>query len=98
MAHIRIDYDGLDQNAASIAKHTASFESLSSRMKALHEQIRSGWEGDSSRAYTDMMQTYIKGADNMKDILAEFHKYAGEASMGFDHVDRTCAKMIRDAF
>lgn len=98
MAHIRIDYDGLAQQASTISSISESYEALNTRLKALEQKIDSGWEGEASKAYSEMMKKYILQSEKMKGIIDEFKSYGTMVSNDFQEVDKTCATWIRDAF
>lgn len=98
MAHIKIDFDGLNQQASTIGSITQSYESLNGRMKSLTEQISSGWEGEASKSYVEMMQKYIDQSGKMVNILETFKNYAVSATNDFAEVDQACASLIRNAF
>lgn len=98
MAHIKIDFDGLTQQASLLNNYAQSYESLNSRMNALTQQISSSWEGESSKAYLEMMQKYYQQSQKIVGIINAFRGYATGASNDFDDVDRRCAGLIRGAF
>lgn len=98
MAHIKIDYDGLMQQASVIGGISASYESLNTRLKALEQKVTDGWEGEASRAFGDMMQKYIKQSHHMKEIIDLFRGYATDATSSFQEVDQRCAAIIRNSF
>lgn len=98
MAHIRINYDGLNQQASAMKAAIQTYEGLNGRMTNLTEQISSSWVGESSRAYVEMMGKYSRQAKEMSQIMQEFLKYTTTALTDFSEVDRRCASRIRNAF
>lgn len=98
MSHIKIDFDGLAQQASSLNRYIQTYESLNARMKNLTQQISAGWQGEASRAFLEMMQKYSKEASKMIEVLSAFRGYATSTSMDFEEVDKSCAVMIRNSF
>lgn len=98
MAHIKIDYDGLMQQASVVGNISASYEDLNSRLKEMTKKINDGWQGEASREYGEMMQKYIVQATKMKGIIDEFRQYATKVTSDFQEVDRICAVSIRNSF
>ncbi len=98
MAHIKIDYDGLAQQASTINSISESYEALNTRLKTLEQKIASGWEGEASKAYAEMMQKYILQSTKMKGVIDEFKSYGILVSNDFQEVDKTCATWIQNSF
>ena len=98
MAHIRIDYDGLMQQASAIGNISSSYEALNTRLKFLEQKIGAGWEGEASRAYAEMMQKYIAQSAKMKTVIDEFKAYAAKVTGDFQEVDKACAALIKNSF
>lgn len=98
MAHIKINFDGLAQQASTMSNLTQSYEALNTRMNNLTQRISAQWQGEASRAYVEMMQKYCQQAGKMVGILQAFRSYASNASTDFSDVDNTCAGMIRNSF
>ena len=98
MPNIRINYDGLEQQASNIKGISDSYEGLNKRLEELKVKTTSGWEGEASNAYSEMMQNYILKAAKMKGLLDKFAGIAKEVNINFQTVDQECAKLIRDSF
>lgn len=98
MAHIKLDFDALMQQASTLGGLGQNYETLNQRMHTLTEQISSGWEGEASRAYVEMMQKYTKQAEKMTGIIGAFRGYASKATNDFETLDRECAASIRNSF
>ena len=60
MAHIKINYDGLQQQSAAMRNCIQNYESLISRTQALVNEISSGWQGEASVAYVESMSNYLQ--------------------------------------
>lgn len=98
MAHIKINYDGLEQQASVLNQYIQDYEALNARINILTEKISSGWQGKSSVAFTEMMSKYIAQAKKMTDVIEAFRGYAVGVKTGFEAVDMQCANMIRNSF
>ena len=95
---IKIDYDGLTQQAATLKNLSASYEALVGRMSNLSSQMTAGWEGNASKAFLELMEKYIQQGKSLKEILDLMQSYAGDAVNTFQSVDQECANMINNSF
>ena len=98
MPDIRIDYDGLEQQASNIKGISDSYEGLNKQLEELKARIASGWEGKASNAYSEMMQNYTVKIAKMKGLLDKFAGTAREVNTNFQTVDQECANLIRNSF
>ena len=98
MAHIKIDYDMLNQEASRLNSQIQEYESLGSRVNTLIGQMQASWEGEACNAYTEMMQRYMMQSQKMVGILNAFKSYATGASEDFAEIDMQCAALIRNSF
>lgn len=98
MPHIKINFDGLNQQANTIGSLAKTFGGLYGRMNTLTEEVKDGWTGQASGAFGEMMARYASQTQLMGTILEAFQKYAAQAAADFDQTDRACANAIRNAF
>lgn len=98
MARITIDFDGLMQQAKTLSTLTQSYESLNSRMNSLKNTIGTGWKGEASEAYMELMTKYHSQAVQLVEILEAFQSYATQAAEEFESLDNQCAAQIRNTF
>ena len=98
MAHIKIDYDGLMQQASTLGNQISQYEALGSRVNGLIGQMQASWKGESCNAFTETMQDYMREASKMVGVLQAFKSYAEQATKDFSDVDQQCAVMIRNSF
>ena len=95
---IKIDYDGLTQQAATLKNLSAAYEALVGRKSNLSSQMTAGWEGNASKAFLELMEKYIQQGKSLKEILDLMQSYAGDAVNTFQSVDQECANMINNSF
>ncbi len=98
MSNIRIDYDGLAQQSAALKQYASEYESLSTRMKNMTEQIGASWEGNAAAAFVQVMQQYQQQGAAISEIIRTIQGYADSTSSSFQSVDAECAAMIRNSF
>lgn len=98
MAHIKINFEELNQREGELKNLIAAYEKLNSRTTVLTEQINAGWQGEASKAYLEMMQKYCQQAQKMVGILTAFKEYATGVATDFSEADQQCASWIRDSF
>ena len=95
---IKIDYDGLSQQSATLKNLSAAYESLCSRMNNLSNQMTAGWEGNASKAFLELMQKYVQQGKSLKEVIDLMQSYADDTVNTFESVDQECANMIRSSF
>ena len=98
MALIKVDYDGLTQQASRLGGLTSSYEGLISQMKSLAVRIGEGWEGEASAAYQQKLTEYVQQTTTLTSALEAFRNYALNAVQGFEAADSECAAAIRNSF
>lgn len=98
MARITIDFDGLLQQANTLSTLTQSYESLNNRMNSLKNTIGTGWKGEASEAYLELMTKYHDQAAKLVEVLDAFRSYATQAAEEFESLDSQCASQIRNSF
>jgi WXG100 family type VII secretion target len=98
MAHIKIDYDGLMQQASALNNQISQYEALGSKALGLMSQMQSTWKGESCDAYIEMMQGYLREASKMTGVLQAFKEYAEQATRDFSDIDQQCAALINNSF
>ena len=98
MARIRIDYDGLAQQSASLKNHASTYENLCIRMKNMSDQISSSWEGEAAAAFAQLMEQYRQKGKVITEIIQTIQGYADSTSNSFQTVDQECANLIRNSF
>lgn len=98
MANIRIDYDGLAQQASVLKGYASTYESLCARMKNISDQVASGWEGQAANAFTENMTGYLRQGSVISEIIQTVQGYADDTSNSFQTVDQECASLIRNSF
>jgi len=98
MARITIDFDGLMQQANALSTLTQSYETLNNRMNNLKNTIGTGWKGEASEAYLELMTKYHNQAVKLVEILDAFRSYASSAAGEFESLDNQCAAEVRNSF
>ncbi len=98
MAKIRIDYDTLRQQAASIGSMNESYQQITARFNQLTDQIGAGWKGESAVSYVNKMKEYLMQARKLIDVISAFRSYAVTTADQFEQTDRDCAASIRNSF
>ncbi len=98
MAHIKIDYDGLSQQAAALKNYQSTYENLCTRMRNMSDQISSTWEGSAATAFAQLMQQYQQQGAHISEIIGTIQGYADTTSNSFQSVDQECANLIRNSF
>ena len=98
MALIKIFYDGLDKQSSLIKSYTQELSSLITQTQTLTGQIGETWKGNAAVSYNTMLQTYIKEAQKMIEILQTFGKFADGTTQQFRQIDHDCATRIRSSF
>ncbi len=98
MSHIRIDYDGLEQQSAALKNYSAAYDGLCTRMKNMADQIGASWEGEAATAFEQLMQQYLQQGIVIKEILQTIKSYADTTESSFRSVDQECANLIRNSF
>lgn len=98
MAQIKIDETMLRSDSQSLQAKIQELTELNSNLEALIVRIGDSWEGDASRAYTNMMQNYAKKAADMVAVLTEFKSYVDSAVTKFESADKNAASRLRGAF
>lgn len=98
MALIKIFYDGLDKQSSLIKSYAQELSSLLGQTQNLTAQIGESWKGNAAVSYNNMLQTYIKEAQKMIEILQKFGEFADGTTQRFRQVDHECAVRIRSSF
>lgn len=98
MAHIKINYDGLQQQSAALRGCIQNYESLVSRTESLVGEISSGWQGDSCVAYVESMQNYLNQARQMIAVLERFRSMSDSVTQRFTNVDNQSGQRINRSF
>lgn len=98
MAHIKINYDGLQQQSAAMRNCIQNYESLISRTQALVNDISAGWEGESSVAYVESMQNYLQQAQQMVAVLERFRSMSDSVTQSFSNTDSQSGQAISRSF
>ena len=95
MAHIKIDYDGLEQQSSALKNYQSTYENLCTRMKNMSDQVASTWEGSAATAFSQLMQQYQQQGSH---IIGTIQGYANTTKNSFQSVDQECANLIRNSF
>lgn len=98
MAHIRINYDGLQQQSVSMRNCISNYENIVSRTNALLAQIQESWEGNASRNYAQRMANYMQQVRKMIEVLNRFRAISDSVTNRFSVTDRNCANIINGSF
>ena len=98
MAHIKINYDRLQQQSASMRNCIQNYESLISRTLALVNDISAGWEGEASVAYVESMQNYLQQAQQMVDVFKSFRSMSDSVTQKFSNTDSQSGQAISRSF
>lgn len=98
MALIRIDYDGLSAQATKLNTIRENYVGLSSRLHAMIDQIKDGWEGEASVAYYEKMSNYHSKSLKMSNLFDEFRDYTNFVATEFQATDNRCADLISKSF
>ncbi len=69
MANIKINFDGLDQNASALNTKLANYNDLLNRMTQMRQRIKSTWEGKSAEAWDNIMEQYIAKSNRYIDVI-----------------------------
>lgn len=97
MAQIRVNPEGLRQNASAISGKISELQSLNTRLTSLISSIDSSWDGEASQVYITTMSRYAEKARSMVDVLQELKRYMEQAASRFEQKDRDGANRIRNA-
>ena len=98
MARIKVDVDGLRNYVNVIQGRISEYEALNDRMSSLSSTIIAGWEGESSKAFGEMMAQYAAQAAELTSILEQFRTYALNAAESFERTDTDGAAKIKSSF
>ena len=98
MAIIKVNFDGLEQQAGNIANQIQSYEALNTRATNMINQISSSWQGEAATAYIEKINLYLTEARKMVGVLEAFKRYANSSSAEFRELDQACANDIRNSF
>lgn len=98
MANIKINYDGLQQQSASLRNCVQNYDSIISRTNNLIAEIQAGWQGESSVAYTETLMKYLQQAKQMETVIDRFRSISDIVTTRFSDVDNQCAQMINGSF
>ncbi len=95
---VLVDIAALQGNEKSIEQYISRLEALNSRLETLLGKIEASWEGESSKAYLNLMRGYAAQAANMVTVLQEFKSYVGKAHSLFETKDKAAASRINGSF
>ncbi len=95
---VLVDIAALLGNEKSIEQYISRLEALNSRLETLLGKIEASWEGESSKAYLNLMRGYAAQAANMVTVLQEFKSYVGKAHSLFETKDKAAASRINGSF
>lgn len=98
MSNIRIDYDGLAQQSATLKNCASTYAGLCDRMRTLSGQIGESWDGDAANAFTEMMEKYYRQGTILTEVIGTIQGYADTTSSQFQSVDQECSALIRNSF
>lgn len=94
MAKIKIDIEGLRQNASKIERQIQTLQDLNSRLDRLISDIEATWTGVASEKYVSIMRIHKQKAELMVNVLTEFKRYINQASTTFERHDQEGANRI----
>lgn len=98
MANIKINFDGLDQNASALNTKLANYNDLLNRMTQMRQRIKSTWEGKSAESWDNIMEQYIAKSNKYIDVINGFLDYTKNVSSNFSQLDSECANIINNSF
>lgn len=98
MAKIKIDFEGLLQEAGNLKGDIEEYNSQQAAFQSLTASIREGWKGLSGDSYCNKMNDYFKEGQKMIDVLTEFLDNVKGAAKDFDQIDMECANLINRSF
>ena len=98
MAHIRINYDGLQQQSSAMRSCIHNYEAVISRTNSLLAQIQESWEGNASMNYTQRMANYMQQIRKMIEVLNRFRTISDSVANRFSATDTNCANIINRSF
>ena len=98
MAKIKIDFDGLLQEADNLKADIEDYKAQQNAFQSLTASIKEGWKGVSGDSYCNKMNDYFREGQKMVDILGEFLGNVNNAVSSFDQIDMDCADLINRSF
>ena len=98
MAEIKIDYDGIAQQASKLSSLLSEYEGLNTRLKTLSSTISESWDGEAARAFSEMMGKYASQAQKLAQVIEAMRKHMTDTETTFEMVDQECANLINNSF
>lgn len=98
MAKIKIDFDGLLQEAGNLKGDIQEYNAQQTAFQTLTASIQEGWKGLSGDSYCRKMNDYFREGQKIIDILSQFLENVNSTVTSFDQVDAQCADLINRSF
>ena len=98
MAKIKIDFDGLLQEAGNLKGDIEEYNSQQTAFQSLTASIREGWKGVSGDSYCNRMNDYFREGQKIINVLGQFLENVNGAAKDFDQIDMECANLINRSF
>lgn len=97
MARIKVDVNGLRDNANKISQQIQTLESLNNRLDGLLNRVSDSWTGNASEQYIETMRLHKQKTQGMITVLQNFKGYMEQAATRFESVDHDGASRIRNS-
>ena len=96
MAQLRIDYDGLEENKATIEQARDEYEELIAKIENTVNSINENWEGQAAEAYKEQFEELRGEAiDKITELLNNIAQQLGDVTSSSEQFDSDLAGKIK---
>lgn len=88
MSKIKVDIQGLRENASTLDGAVSEMDALYSRLNSLIAQLEATWDGAASEAYVDRLRKDARKVKDAAAITKEFARYGRKTAEKFEAIDR----------
>ena len=96
MAQLRIDYDGLEENKATIEQARDEYEELIAKIENTVNSINENWEGQAAEAYKEQFEELRGEAiDKITELLNNIAQQLSDVTSSSEQFDSDLAGKIK---
>lgn len=96
MAQLRIDYDGLEENKATIEQARDEYEELIAKIENTVNSINENWEGQAAEAYKEQFEELRGEAINkISELLNNIAQQLSDVTSSSEQFDSDLAEKIK---